>query len=85
MTETEEIIIYDTMLQIQESAPVLVALLKERSTPQEVAAYKTGIYAAVVRLGTLFTEKQHAAHKERHRKLKAECDAFFAEKANRQK
>jgi hypothetical protein len=81
MTETEEIIIYDTMLQIQERAPVLVALLKERSTPQEVAAYKSGIYAAVVRLGALFTAEQHAAHNERHRKLKAECDAFFEAKA----
>lgn len=82
MTEHEEIIIYDTMIQIQEHAPVLCRLLNERSTPEERDAYSRGIYAAVVRLGSLFTPEQRAAHEERHRKLKEECDAFFAAKAN---
>lgn len=82
MTEIEEIIIYDTMVQIQERSPALVALLQERSTPQDVAAYKSGIYAAVVRLGSLFTPEQRRTHEERHRKIKEECDAFFAAKTN---
>lgn len=82
MTEIEEIIIYDTMVQIQERAPILCQLLNERSTPAERDAYKRGIYAAVVRLDSLFTPEQRAAHQERHRKIKQECDAFFAAKAN---
>lgn len=55
MTEHEEIIIYDTMVQIQERAPILCQLLNDRSTPAERDAYRRGIYAAVVRLGSLFT------------------------------
>lgn len=82
MTEHEEIIIYDTMVQILECAPILRQLLNERSTPEERDAYKRGIYAAAVRLGSLFTPEQRAAHQERHRKIKEECDAFFAAKAN---
>lgn len=82
MTEHEEIIIYDTMVQIRECAPILCQLLNERATPAESDAYKRGIYAAVVRLDSLFTQEQRAAHEERHRKIKEECDAFFAAKAN---
>lgn len=83
MTETEEIIIYDTMVQIQERAPILCQMLNERSTPAEREAYKRGIYAAVVRLGSLFTPERRASHEERHRKAREECDAFFAAKANK--
>jgi hypothetical protein len=84
MTESEQIIIYDTMVSIQERAPTIVAILNERSTPQERDAYKRGVYAAVVRLSGLFTPEELAAHKARHEQMRKDCDAFFASKSNEQ-
>lgn len=78
MSEDEQIIVYDTMISIKECAPTLVKLLNERSTPSERTAFKRGIYAAVVRLGSLFNADQMDKHSERHRKSREACDAFFS-------
>ena len=80
MDTTEQIIIYDTMTAIKEQADVLVPLLQERGTPEQVAAYRSAIYSSVVRLGSLFTQEQRMAHEERHRKIKEDLDAFMSRK-----
>lgn len=80
MTETEQIIVYDTMVRIKEHAPKLIEILTEHGSSIDASNYKSAIYSSVVRLSTLFTPDELKAHEERHRKSKEECDRYFAER-----
>lgn len=82
MTDLEQIIVFDTMKSIQQHAPVLCKLLNERATPAERDAYKSGVYASVIRLSSLFKPGEIQVHEERHRKIQEELDAYFAQRDN---
>lgn len=84
MTDLEQTIVFDTLKSIQQHAPLLCKLLNERATAEESDAYKTGVYSAVIRLSALFKHGEMEAHEERHRKIKEDLDAYFAQRDNDQ-
>lgn len=84
MDDLEQTIVFDTMKSIQQHAPLLVKLLNERATLEEADAYKGGVYSAVIRLSALFKPGEMSVHEERHRKIKEELDAYFAQRDNDQ-
>jgi hypothetical protein len=82
VNDLEQTIVFDTMKSIQQHAPLLVRLLNERATLEEANAYKGGVYSAVIRLSALFKSGEMDVHEERHRKIKEELDAYFAQRDN---
>jgi hypothetical protein len=80
MNDQESIIVYDTIAMIKESAPTLCKLLNERASESERHAYKSGVYAACIRLDALLTSEQREAQKERHTRMRAELDEYLAKR-----
>ena len=84
MNDLEQTIVFDTLKSIQQHAPLLCKLLNERATAEESDAYKTGVYASVIRLSSLFKPGEIQVHEERHRKIKEDLDAYFAQRDNKE-
>jgi hypothetical protein len=82
MNDIEQIIVFDTLKMIQSSAPLLVKVLNERSTASEAEAYKSSVYAAVIRLSSLFKPGEMELHEERHRKDETELEAYLDKRDN---
>jgi hypothetical protein len=80
MNDLEQTLVFDTLKSIQQHAPLLCRLLNERATPAEADAYRDGVYSAVIRLSALFKPGEMEVHEERHRKIKADLDVYFAQR-----
>jgi hypothetical protein len=78
MNDLEAIIVYDTIHMIKQSAPILCKLLNERASEEQRHAYKSGVYAASIRLDALLTSEQRADQAARCAKIKAELDEYLA-------
>ena len=80
MTETEETLVYDAMIEIHEASTILAALVNLGSAAAR-KAYKNGVYGPCVKLQLVLGQDALDRGKARHEKIKREADAYFANAA----
>jgi hypothetical protein len=68
MDATEEIIVYDAMAALQENSATLAALVNRCGTDREKKAYKSGVYAACIKLQCVLGIEAMKNGSERHRR-----------------
>ena len=78
MDATEEIIVYDAMAALQENSATLAALVNRCGTDREKKAYKSGVYAACIKLQCVLGIEAMKNGSERHREIQKQAEAYFA-------
>ena len=80
MDDNEARIVHDTIAMMKKHAPAMVGVLNSGgATPQQKSAYKSGVYAACVRLDALLTEGQKAACAAEDARRERELADFVAQ------
>lgn len=74
--EFEAAILYDCMDAMNKAAEVIVPLLNEHGTPEQVQAYKSGVYASSMKLGMLIGVENLDRQKQRHEEIARRVQDF---------
>ena len=81
--ETVEGIIFDAMESMNKHAATLVPVLNEHKSPEASEAYKSGVYAVSMKLGTLIGLDGIERQKARVAKIEAELKDYFERRASK--
>lgn len=74
--EFEAAILYDCMDAMNKAAKILVPLLNAHGTPEQKEAYKSGVYAASMKLGMMIGTDNMDAQKRRHEEIERRVQEF---------
>lgn len=80
MTELEETLVYDAMIEIQKNSHIIASLVNRIGTDAEKVAYNNGMYAPCVKLQCLLGTEAMNRGEVRHERIKTECAKFMQER-----